>query len=175
LAFGAPSLKGRALRCLAQREHSRAEIARKLARHAQDAQDARGGPEGSTTEQIDQVLDELSALGLLSEERAAQSVLNGQGQRYGIRKLKQTLQAKGLPAPLVSSTLQRARTTEFERALAVWQRRFGTAAVEPAEKARQMRFLAARGFEGDIIRRVVAGGDALEDAHTHADADSDLS
>jgi regulatory protein len=170
LAFGAPSLKGRALRCLAQREHSRAEVARKLARHALDVKD---GPDCITTEQIDRVLDELSALGLLSEERAAQSVLNGQGQRYGIRKLKQTLQAKGLPAPLVASTLQQARTTELERARAVWQRRFGTPTVEPSEKARQMRFLAARGFEGDIIRRVVAGGDALADAHAHADTDSD--
>jgi regulatory protein len=173
LAFGAPSLKGRALRCLAQREHSRAEVARKLARHALDVKDGPDGPDRITTEQIDRVLDELSALGLLSEERAAQSVLNGQGQRYGIRKLKQTLQAKGLPAPLVASTLQQARTTELERARAVWQRRFGTPTVEPSEKARQMRFLAARGFEGDIIRRVVAGGDALADAQAHADTDSD--
>jgi regulatory protein len=166
LAFGAPSLKGRALRCLAQREHSRAEIARKLARHAPVE------PDGSATEQIARVLDELSALGLLSEERAAQSVLNGQGQRYGIRKLKQTLQAKGLPAPLVASTLQQARSTELERALAVWQRRFGTPAVEPSEKARQMRFLAARGFESHIIRRVV-GGDAAPGGD-HADARADL-
>jgi regulatory protein len=52
-----------------------------------------------------------------------------------------------------------ARATELERATAVWQRRFGSPAAEPAERARQMRFLAGRGFEGDVIRRVVAGSD----------------
>jgi regulatory protein len=153
LAFGAPSLKGRALRYLSLREHSRAELARKLARHAEDQ------PEASGTEQIAQVLDELLACGLLSEERAAQSVLIGQGPRFGSRKLRQTLMAKGLPAPLVATTLMQARATELERATAVWQRRFGSPAAEPAERARQMRFLAGRGFDGDVIRRVVAGSD----------------
>mgnify|MGYP003527630292 CR=1 FL=1 len=40
MAFGAPSVKGRALRCLAQREHSRAELERKLARHVEDTPEA---------------------------------------------------------------------------------------------------------------------------------------
>jgi regulatory protein len=162
LAFGAPSLKGRALRYLAQREHSRAELVRKLARHVEDK------PEDSAAEQIGRALDDLTAVGLLSEERAAQSVLNGAGQRFGTRRLKQTLQAKGLPAHLVATTVQQSRATELERAKAVWQRRFGTPPVEPAEKARQMRFLAGRGFEGDIIRRVVAG--LADDEMAHFDA-----
>jgi regulatory protein len=126
-------------------------LTRKLARHAEDL------PEAPAADQISRALDELSAAGLLSEERAARSVLSGQGQRFGTRRLKQTLHAKGLPAHLVAGTLQEARVTELERARAVWQRRFGTPASEPAERARQMRFLAGRGFEADIIRRVVAG------------------
>jgi regulatory protein len=36
MGFGALSVKGRALRYLAQREHSRAELERKLARAVQD-------------------------------------------------------------------------------------------------------------------------------------------
>jgi regulatory protein len=72
--------------------------------------------------------------------------------------LKQTLQLKGLAPALVASTLQQARATEYERALEVWRRRFGEPPVDAAERAKQMRFLAGRGFEGDVIQRVVRGG-----------------
>ena len=151
MAFGSLSVKGRALRYLAQREHSRAELERKLARHVQD------GPQGSVQAQIAQALDQLAATGLLSEARAAESVLTRQGPRFGIRRLKQTLLSKGLDPDLVSSTLQAAQGTELQRARQVWQRRFGTPPVDAAERARQMRFMAGRGFEGDVIRRVVQG------------------
>ena len=149
MAFGALSVKGRALRYLAQREHSRAELERKLRRHVQDQ------PEASAQAQIAVALDELESKGLLSEARAAASVLNSQGARYGVRRLKQTLQTKGLAPELVASTLQQARGTELERAREIWRRRFGEPAADAAGRAKQMRFLAGRGFEGDVIRRVV--------------------
>ena len=151
MGFAALSVKGRALRYLAQREHSRQELERKLARHVQDTEDA------SAEVQIAAALDELAAKGLLCEERAAASVLHSQGQRYGVRRLKQTLQGKGLAPALVASTLQQARSTELARAQEVWRRRFGSPPADAAERARQMRFLVGRGFEGDIIRRVVRG------------------
>jgi regulatory protein len=153
LSFGSLSVKGRALRYLAQREHSRAELERKLARHVQDTDGA------SAQAQIAAALDELSAHGLISEARVAESVLASQAPRYGARRLRQTLQAKGLAPALVASTLQQARGTELERARELWRRRFGTVAADAAERARQMRFLAGRGFEGDVIRRVVRGLD----------------
>lgn len=149
---GTLSVKGRALRYLAQREHSRAELQRKLARGVQDLSPA------DAQAQIDAALDELAAKGLLSEERTAQSVLRTQGRRFGLRRLRQTLQAKGLATDLVAHTLQQARTTELERAREVWQRRFGQAPADAAERARQMRFMAGRGFEADVIRQVVQGG-----------------
>ena len=101
-------------------------------------------------------LDELAAHGFLSEARVAESVLAGAGQRFGVRRLKQVMQSKGLSPDLVAATVQQARGTELERALQVWQRKFGSLAEDAAGRARQMRFLAARGFEGDVIRRVVA-------------------
>ena len=149
MAFGALSVKGRALRYLAQREHSRAELERKLRRHVQDL------PEASAPAQIAAALDDLASKGLLSEARAAASVLNGHATRYGVRRLKQTLQAKGLAPELVVSTLQQARGTELERAREIWRRRFGEPAADAAGRAKQMRFLAGRGFEGEVIRRVV--------------------
>ncbi len=153
MAFGSLSVKGRALRHLAQREHSRVELERKLARHVPDS------GEESAQVQIARALDELAAAGLLSETRTAESVLASQGRRYGVRRLRQTLQAKGLDAELVSATLQAARSTELERAREVWRRRFGTLPCNAAERARQLRFMAGRGFEGDVIRRVVQGAD----------------
>ncbi len=151
--MAALSVRGRALRYLAQREHSRAELERKLARHVEDT------VQSTAAEQITRALDELAAHGLLSEKRVADSVLAGQGARYGARRLKQTLQAKGLDAELVAATLQQARSSELERARQVWQRKFGQPADDAGGRARQMRFLAARGFEGDVIRRVVQGAD----------------
>jgi regulatory protein len=156
MAFGVLSIKGRALRCLAQREHSRAELQRKLARHVQ----AQAGedPEAAR-QQIERALDELAAAGLLSDQRAADSVLSAQGRRFGSRRLKQVLQDKGLAPELVSQTLQQARGNELERAQEVWRRRFGAAPADAAERAKQMRFLAGRGFDGDVIRRVLKSSD----------------
>jgi regulatory protein len=180
VAFGRPSsvsLRGRALRWLAQREHSRAELARKLARYAAqgtgtgtgngtnpgaDADAEAGGRAGdpcAAASHIEALLDELAALGLLSDERAAASVLAAQAPRGGERRLKQALQQRGLPAELVERTLAQARPGELERARALWQRRFGTPPSDAAERARQMRFLAGRGFGADTIRRVVRGAD----------------
>jgi regulatory protein len=160
VAFGALSLKGRALRYLAQREHSRAELLRKLARHAppEHADD----PEAARVV-IDRALDELAAAGLLSDNRAAESVLASQGRRFGSRRLKQVLHDKGLAPDLVSQTLQQARASEFERAREVWRRRFGSLPADAAERARQMRFLMGRGFEGDVIRRLLDRGDTADD------------
>ena len=153
MGFGAPSVKGKALRYLSQREHSRAELERKLTRTVQDF------PEETAQAQICAALDELAAKGLLSEERTAQSVLLSQGRRFGTRRLRQTLQAKGLAPDLVADTLQQARGTELERAREVWLRRFGQPPADATERARQMRFMAGRGFESDVIRRVVQGAD----------------
>lgn len=164
MAFAAPSLKGRALRYLAQREHSRAELERKLARHAED------GPDASAAEQIARALDELQKAGLLSEARVAESVL-AHGARFGSRRLRQTMQSKGLAPELVASTLEQARGTELERAREVWRKRFGSVPADAAERAKQMRFLAGRGFEGEVVRRVVPAVGTDDDGEPEFDLD----
>jgi regulatory protein len=165
VAFGQLSIKGRALRYLAQREHSRAELQRKLARFVEDT------PEHSAQTLIGAALDELAAHDLLSDSRTAESVLRSQGQRYGSRRLQQTLQAKGLDAELVAGTLAQARSTELQRARSVWQRRFGQAATSAPERAKQMRFLAGRGFGGDVIRQVVQGSGEDSDNHNNGEGE----
>lgn len=187
MAFEAPSLKGRALRALAQREHSRAELERKLARQLQQqhlrtasadggsgltGRAAAGGEsEGESVfdadgarSQIAAALDELAAKGLQSDERTAASVLRSQGTRYGTRRLQQTLQQRQLAPELVAATLQEARGTELARAQEVWRKRFGAAPppADAAERARQMRFLAGRGFAGEVVHQVMRGAGNVE-------------
>ncbi len=147
-----PSLKGRALRLLSRREHSRAELERKLAEHEQHPGE------------LQQALDELQARGFISDERAAESVLHRRAGKLGAMRLRQELQAKGLDAQLVSEALERLKATELDRAREVWRRRFGDQLPrDAAERAKQSRFLAARGFGGDVIRKVLAVGVGGED------------
>jgi regulatory protein len=139
------SVKGRALKYLAAREHSRAELTRKLAPHAESA------------EEVERVLDELETRGFLSAERFAESVVHRKAARYGTARLKAELSQHQLPEDITRAVTQNLRETEHDRALALWQKRFGEVAQTPAELAKQMRFLAGRGFSGDVIRRVVKG------------------
>jgi regulatory protein len=141
------SLRGRALKYLAAREHSRAELLRKLAPHAEEPAE------------VERVLDELETRGLLSAERFVESLLHRRAARFGTARLRQELQQHKLPADAVAQAVETLRGTELERARAVWQRRFGgEPAADAAERARQMRFLTARGFSSEVIRRVVRGG-----------------
>jgi regulatory protein len=49
------------------------------------------------------------------------------------------------------------RPSELQRAREVRDRKFGAPAADAAERARQMRFLIARGFTADVVREVVSG------------------
>lgn len=147
MAFGQPSLKGRALKLLAQREHSRKELERKLAGH----EDEPG--------QLRRALDELQARGFIDEQRVVESVLNRRAPRLGAGRIRQELQAKGLDAERVAAAVAALRGTELERAREVWRKKFAAVPKDAAERARQARFLAARGFGGETIRRVLGGGE----------------
>ena len=142
------SLKGRALRYLAAREHSRAELATKLSRHV--------GPEDDP-DAVARVLDELAAKGFIDEARVAESVLPRRAGRLGGARVLQELRAKGLPDEVVADAAAQLRSTELARAQAVWRRKFGQPPADAAERARQLRFLAARGFSGDVARRALGG------------------
>lgn len=147
MGFDKPSLKGRALRLLAQREHSRAELQRKLAPHEEEPG------------QLAKALDELQAKGFIDEQRVIESLVHRRASRLGASRVRQELQAKGLPAEAVAQAVSALRGSEVERAREVWRKKFGQAPADAAARAKQMRFLAARGFGGEAIRRVVAGAD----------------
>ena len=140
-----PSLKGRALRLLSLREHSRTELERKLGRFEEE--------EGTLTK----ALDELQAKGFISEARVIESVLHRRAGKLGAARIKQELQSKGLDPQAVRDAVAGLQDTERERAQEVWRRKFGAAPTDAKETMRQMRFLATRGFATDVIRRVVGG------------------
>ena len=146
------SLKGRALRYLAGREHSRAELVRKLARYEEEPG------------QIERVLDDLQAKDFISEARVVASVINRRAASLGGARLRQELQAKGIDPERVRDAVAELKDTELERAQAVWRKRFGGAGdvdgvdqppADTKQWARQVRFLMARGFSADVVRRVV--------------------
>ena len=147
MGFARLSLAGRALRYLAQREHSRAELQAKLAPHVQEGED------------LAAVLDALQAKGFIDERRVAESLVHRRAPRLGTQRLLQELRSKGLSDALVRATGEQLRATELERAQAVWRQRFGQPPGTPQERARQMRFLASRGFGGDVVRRVLRAED----------------
>jgi regulatory protein len=109
-------------------------------------------------EAIEHLLDELEAARHLSDARFAESRVNARARRQGTARIQQELARHGVE--LDAETRARLRETELERARDVWRRKYGgTPATEAAERARQMRFLAARGFAADVVRRVVGGRD----------------
>ncbi|MDB5869393.1 MAG: regulatory protein RecX [Polaromonas sp.] len=137
------SLKGRALRLLAAREHSRAELERKLSIHEE------------TPGQLAQVLDELQAKDFISEARVVESVINRRAGRFGASRIKYELLGKGLGAQAVADAMDQLKGSELERVQEVWRRKFGAPALDAAGQARQMRFLLTRGFSSDAVRRVL--------------------
>ncbi|MEY4561450.1 MAG: hypothetical protein RLZZ618_727 [Pseudomonadota bacterium] len=222
------SLKGRGLQLLAQREHSRVELHRKLLRHARDdvaAERARAqremplGADGvplersskgasvtrarrgsgsenrpgigigigitdtdtdtdtdtscstssdveSQTEaesesdkapdlvaQVDAVIDWLEGKGFFSASRFVESRVNARAPRFGMQRIRQELAQHGVS--LSPDELKALKDTEFDRARAVWQRKFGQPPADLAERGRQLRFMAARGFSGEVVRRIM--------------------
>lgn len=105
--------------------------------------------------QVDAVLDSLGARGLQSDTRFVESRVHARAARQGQNRIRMELARHGVE--LDDDTARQLRESEYSRAREVWQRKFGSPAPDAAGRARQMRFLAARGFGADVIRRVVGG------------------
>lgn len=172
------SLKGRALQWLAQREHSRLELRRKLMRQARAdalarlaAKPMRAGDEhesgvqrevdaiaaatepASIADEVDALLEWLQSHRYLSEERFVESRVHARQSRFGNLRIRQELSQHALE--LTADICAELTQSEHERARAVRQRKFGDSEASSADKARQARFLAGRGFSAEVIWRVL--------------------
>lgn len=142
------SLRGRALGYLSRREHSRAELSKKLSRFL---------AEGDVLEPL---LDKLEEEGWLSNERFAESVIHRRGARLGTSRIVHELKRNGIDSALVENANTELKKTELTRARDVWSRKFGgEIPATPQERARQARFLATRGFGSGTIMKVLNSAD----------------
>ena len=136
-------LRQQAIKLLARREHTRAELARKLAGLG-------------TQEEIEAVLAEMEANHLQSDNRTAENYLRSNASRLGASRLRHTLKTRGVAPEMIDEQMAQAELPdEIERARAAWSRKFSAAPANPKEWARQARFLQSRGFAGDIVRKLL--------------------
>jgi regulatory protein len=136
-----PSLRARAMRLLARREHSRAELERKLSHIAHEGDD------------VGVVLEELAQRGWLSDARYAEQTVRAKARRFGPLKVAHDLRAKGVADEAIEAAFRIAGddgAADIER---VWRTRFSATPNNDRERARQVRFLQGRGFRLDDILR----------------------
>lgn len=137
------SLRARALDMLARREHSRAELSRKLAAHCVDM------------DELTQLLDDLMRHGWLSDARYAEQLAHARQSRYGKQKIAYELREQGIAEELIDAALVTLTATEFERARVVWEKKFGVQAASVKERMQQARFLQMRGFDTQVIYQLL--------------------
>ena len=146
------TLRQRALRALARRDHSRVELARKLNRIREEH------------DNVDALLDEFEANGWLSDERFAGSAARQRQGRFSQRHIVEGLKSKGVAVETAKTAVAALEQDDEAIALALWRQKFGQPAVDQKEKARQVRFLQSRGFSLSIAFRVLKqGGTPLDD------------
>lgn len=136
-----PSLKARAMRLLARREHSRLELHRKLAPKVMEGED------------LEAVLDDLAARGWLSDARFAEQSIRAKSRRYGPLKLAHVLRAKGIEEEAIARAFRAAGEEGASNLESIWKTRFTELPKDDRERARQVRFLQGRGFALEAVLR----------------------
>ena len=142
-------LEIRALRYLAQREHSRRELAQKLSAR-KDC--------GETAEltELTEVLDKLEQQGFLSEQRMVEQVARIRRARFGSQRIIHELKAKGIDDHLIDGIRPALQENELEAALNIWRKKFHQPPATREERAKQIRFMMNRGFSMETIQRVLS-------------------
>ena len=147
------TLKARAIALLARREYSRVELRDKLATGGDHGDHGNHGADGADA--VETLLDELAALGFLSETRFAQSVVRQKSGGYSKRAIGATLKARGVGGDAATDALAGVDIDDLDAMVALWRRRFGAPPANDKEKARQVRFLQSRGFSLSAIFKLL--------------------
>jgi regulatory protein len=139
------SLLGRAIRFLSYRDHSEYELIKKIRPYAE------------SDEQLQEVLNKLKDKDFLSNTRFAESLVSKKSKTLGSVRLVQEMKQHQLDSQIIQKHLHDLKQSEMERAFDVWQKKFGTIATEPKDIAKQIRFLVSRGFDHELVYRIVRG------------------
>ncbi len=137
------SLRVRALRLLARREYSRLELHGRLS------------SDGTSSDEIDSLLDEFELKGWISEQRWVDAVVQTRRARFGTAKILHELKQKGVSEGGLARAREALAASEIDAARGVWQKKFGTRPASMSERARQARFLGGRGFSSEVVRKVL--------------------
>jgi regulatory protein len=136
------TLRAQAIRLLARREYARSELESRLVGAGADRAEVRN------------TLDDLGAQGLLSDQRFACAVVTQKAGRYSRRSIAGGLKAKGVAPDDIDNALREADLDDDVALKTLWQRRFGQVPTSDREKARQVRYLQARGFALSAILKL---------------------
>jgi len=144
IAADVNTLRDKAIRFLAQREHSEYELAQKLARSCDDQA------------AIDALLIELKTNGLQSDDRFAENYIHYRQRRgYGPIHIANELRQRGITEDMVSKNMQRCDTDWIACARRAFVKKFSQGIAEEYDiRAKQMRFLYQRGFTNEQIQQV---------------------
>jgi regulatory protein len=145
-----PSLRARALKALGRREHSRLELQAKLQ------------PFAENPDELDALLDELEKRGWLSEARFVEQLTTTRRRKFGAARIVHELREKGVSDDAICAAHVQLKVGEVEAARAVWKKKFGKLPRSLQERGKQARFLAGRGFSGEVVRQVLKDGDEQE-------------
>lgn len=140
--------RARAVYFLSRREYSRSELRARLMVSLRETP--------VTPEMIDEALDFMAKNRWQSDERFVQQTVKVKGAKFGLSRVKHELNQHHLPAKIVAEQLNHLAQTEVSRAKEVWQRKFGRAPTDLKERAKQVRFMASRGFSFDVIKKAIA-------------------
>ena len=138
-----PSLRERALRLLARRDYAEAELRAKLAPHA------------GADDDLAAVIGQLASVGYVSDSRCAEQVSRRHQGKHGPLTIERDLRRRGIGRELIDQVVAEAKATEYDQARAIFLRKFSQPADTMIERARQGRYLEARGFSRSVIGRVL--------------------
>lgn len=129
---------------LARRDYSRHELTQKLL------------AKGANADLLHNIVNELSAKGLIQERRFAENFLYWRKNRgLGPLRIMQELQARGIDASLIAEIVHVADECWFSEVRKIWQKHFkGRKPKDYAERAKQMRFLQYRGYTREQIESI---------------------
>ena len=142
-----PSLRSRALKLVARREYSRRELHARLAPHSENP------------EELERLLDEFERDGWVSEKRLVEALVHTRRSRYGSVRVLHELKDKGVSEDGLAHAKRALAAGELEAARTIWRKKFGRLPASAAERARQARFLAGRGFSQEVVYQVLKGRD----------------
>ena len=170
------NLLAKAVAILSRRECSEKELRQRLQRYTDDM--------GA----INAVVSRLQRENWQSDERFVESFVQSREQRWGNQKIFHALSQHDLDSEQLSELKEELKDSEYQRAREVWIRRVGdkygvslygtetsgddeflseteqqSFEEQAKEKAKQLRFLASRGFSADVVYKVVNSRGAPEE------------